>query len=83
MKKYINKEFELFEGIEKALGESTPNNNRFKKFLDSVNWDNVFYADEEHYFLKDGAIFTTPSLNPFDMEWEPSFLFSDGYTINL
>ena len=48
-----------------------------------MKWDNVFYADEEHYFSKDGAVFTTPSLDPFDMEWGPSFLFSDGYTINL
>lgn len=70
--------FDIFNNLKDAFERSTKNNNLFEKALLSINWDNQFQADEEHYFIKDDLTFTTPSLNPFNMNWEPSGIFRDG-----
>ena len=70
--------FEIFEKLKNAYGASTHSTNHFEKALKSIKWDSEFYADGEHYFTLGGFTFTTPSLNPFDMEWKPSAIFADG-----
>ena len=69
---------DLFYKLKNAYEVSTHNNNSFKQALESVNWDNTFYADNEYYFIKGGFTLTTTSLNPFEVEWKPEALFSDG-----
>jgi len=71
-------ELDLFNKIQRAYGMSTHNDNRFAKCLESIKWDYKFYADGEYYYGKDGFNFSTPSLDPFDMKWEASGIFSDG-----
>lgn len=70
-------EYRIYEKIQKAFGESTLNNNKFKKALDSIKWDCTFFADVEYYFLIGKLTITTPSLNPFvEMDWKPCAFFS-------
>jgi hypothetical protein len=68
----------LYYKIKEAYEISTHNTNYFKKALESIKWDNTFFADGEHYFIKADMTFTTPSLDPFNMDWRPSALFEDG-----
>lgn len=70
--------FELFTKLQTAYEVSTLNNNSFKQAIESVKWDNTFYADNEYYFVKGGFTLTTTSLNPFEVEWMPEALFADG-----
>lgn len=62
----------LLAKLDEAYGTSTRNHNRFEEAVNSIAWDYRFYADGEHYFVKDGHTLTTPSLDPFDMPWKPS-----------
>lgn len=73
-------ELKLFEQLEESFFNSTLEHNSFAEALDSVEWDARFYEDGEHYFVKGGLIFTTPSLDPFQItkDWMPSAVFSDG-----
>lgn len=71
-------ELNLYYKIKDAFETSTANTNRFAQMLNRIKWDNQFKADDEYYFVKGGFTFTTPSLNPFNMPWEASGLFSDG-----
>lgn len=64
--------------IKEAFEASTPNCNRFATALDSINWDAKFEADNEFYFVKGDMTITTPSLDPFKMDWEASAIFNDG-----
>lgn len=73
----------IFETIKNAYETSTYNNNRFATILSSIKWDSEFYADGEYYFIKDDMTFTTPSLNPFNMDWKPSAIFNDGSYIEF
>lgn len=73
----------LFYNIKEAYEASTHNNNRFEDLLKAVAWDSTFYADEEYYFIKGDMTFTTPSLNPFSMKWQPAAIFSDGGMLTL
>lgn len=75
----------LFNTLKEAFETSTQNRNKFKESLDSILWDNAFFADEEYYFIKEGFTFTTPSLNPFDVSsnWMPSAIFADGSYIEF
>lgn len=68
--------FEVRQAIEDAFGASTMNRNRFKEVVESVDWDERFYADGEHYFVKGGWTLTTPSLDPFEVGrgWRPAFM---------
>lgn len=76
-------EFRIYEKIKEAFGYSAHSNNKFKSALESIAWDYSFFADGEHYFVKGGLTITTPSLNPFDMDWRPSAMFSDGSVIEF
>jgi hypothetical protein len=68
----------IFYKIKEAYETSTRNNNYFAEALKSISWDDTFFADGEHYFIKADLTFTTPSLDPFNMAWKPSALFADG-----
>ena len=73
----------LYYNIKEAYETSTLNNNRFSEFLNSIKWDAIFTADGEHYYQLGGFTFTTPSLDPFNMEWEPSAFFEDGCVLSF
>lgn len=73
----------LFYKIKNAYETSTHNNNRFADCLKSIKWDSEFYADGEHYFLKGDMTFTTPSFDPFNCDWKPSAMFTDGSVIEF
>ena len=75
--------FTLFENLKNAYEVSTPNHNSFKQALESVNWDHTFYADNEYYFIKGNLTLTTTSLNPFEVEWSPEAIFSDGSVLTF
>lgn len=70
--------FELFNKLKTAYEVSTHNHNAFKEALESVKWDDKFYADNEYYFVGGGLTLTTTSLNPFEVEWTPEVVFADG-----
>lgn len=76
-------EYSIFETLKEAYETSTQNNNRFLSALERMNWDARFQADGEHYFTRGGFVLTTPSLNPFAMDWKPSVIFSDGSMIEF
>lgn len=76
-------EFRLYEALLEAYETSTQNNNQFLKALNLISWDKNFQADGEHYFVRGGFVVTTPSLDPFDMDWKPSIIFSDGSYIEF
>ena len=82
--KHITKEnknmntLNIFNKLKEAFECSTKNNNLFEKALQSINWENKFFADGEFYFIKGDLTFTTPSVDPFNMCWEPSGIFKDG-----
>lgn len=77
----------LCDKLKNAFDYSTRNDNKFQRAIKRVAWDEEFYADGEFYFIKyypnlgkgKKVIFTTPSLDPFNMEWRPDFMIiSDG-----
>lgn len=70
--------FTLYENLKNAYEVSTYNHNSFKQAIESVNWDEKFFADNEYYFVKGDLTLTTTSLNPFEVEWTPEVLFADG-----
>lgn len=73
-------ELNLFETLKESYETSTPKNNRFAEALDAQEWDSTFCEDGEYYFCRKGFIFSTPSLDPFQISqnWKPSAIFSDG-----
>lgn len=73
----------LFYTLKNAYEVSTHNANHFLEAINSINWDNKFYADNEYYFIKDEMTFTTTSLNPFEVDWSPEALFADGTLLTL
>lgn len=68
----------LYNKLLNAYETSTPSCNRFSKAVYSIKWDEVFKADDEYYFMKNGNVLITPSLYPFEMPWKPSIMPSDG-----
>lgn len=70
--------FTLYENLKNAYEVSTHNHNSFKQAIESVNWDEKFFADNEYYFVKGDLTLTTTSLNPFEVEWTPEVLFANG-----
>lgn len=76
---------ELISRIKNAYECSTLNNNLFEKVIKSIKWNSSYYADSEYYFTFDGGIFTTPSLNPFEITkgWRPAFVTADGSYIEI
>lgn len=73
-------DYDIFERLLEAFETSTLSNNRFLSVINSIQWDERFFADGEHYFCKGGFTFTTPSLEPFEIsrDWMPGAMFSDG-----
>lgn len=78
-------ELEIFETLKNAYETSTQNFNHFKAALDRIAWEDTFFSDCEYYFCKSGFVFTTPSLDPFQISsnWTPSATFSDGSFISF
>ena len=76
-------ELRLFEHIRDAYMVSTKNNNVFKKYLESIKWEFKYIADGEYNFGIGDFSFATPSLDPFNMKWEASALFSDGTILSF
>lgn len=70
----------IFDQLKEAYEVSTLNTNHFERVLNLIKWDNKFFTDGEHYFIKGDMTFTTPSLNPFEIskDWKPSAFFADG-----
>lgn len=73
----------LFYNIKEAFEASTLNNNYFAQALNAVKWDAQFKADNEFYFVKGDMTITTPSLDPFNMDWEASAIFNDGSVLTI
>ena len=62
---------------------STRKDNRFAQAIASIPWDVTFKADGEYYFAYRDYTFTTPSLDPFDVEaffCKPHASFTDDAT---
>lgn len=76
-------ELEIFYKIKEAFGASTLSDNKFKKTIQLIKWESQFFADNEHYFCSGGFVFSTPSLDPFNMKYRPSAIFSDGSFIEI
>lgn len=70
--------FNIFYKLKEAYECSTHNNNLFEKALKSIKWDYTFFADNEFYFVKGDLTLTTTSLDPFEVEYAPEALFTDG-----
>lgn len=71
----------IFETLKTAFDSSTRSNNRFKKAIESVQWENHYEADDEHYYEIGDMTFITPSLDPFECdEWrKPAAFINHGY----
>lgn len=77
--------YELYERLNRAYGCSTMNNNLFEKEINKIKWNYKFYEDGEYYFVKEfnknnktiAFTLTTSSLNPFNMDWKPTVMYSD------
>lgn len=67
----------IYNKLKNAYEASTLGCNRFQDAIYSIAWDSMFKADGEYYFVKGDHVFTTPSLDPFDMPWNPSITPSD------
>lgn len=75
--------YELYERLNRAYGCSTINNNLFEKEINKIKWDDKFHEDGEYYFVKEfkknnktvAFTLSTPSLNPFEMDWKPTVTF--------
>lgn len=65
----------LFYELKEAYETSTPSNNRFLAKLNSINWEDKFYVDDEYYFAKGDMLFVVQLLNPFDEKRKPSATF--------
>lgn len=78
-------EYRLYERIKEAFETSTMSYNRFAKVIRSIKWDNQFQADGEYYFTLGRLIFTTPSLDPFQIgrSWRPEVTFSSGDMLEI
>ncbi len=67
----------LIESLMRAWGRSSQANNLFLKKLNSVKWEEKFFAEGEYYFIKGNVKFSTEVLNPFDkFTRKPSFFGS-------
>lgn len=75
--------YTIFETIKVAYEASTQSNNKFQKMLNCIDWEDRFEADGEYYFCKGNLVLTTPSLDPFQMPWKPSALFTGGSLIEF
>lgn len=73
------KDLQLYELLKDAYESTTKNYNRFKKVIESTKWDNAFYADGEHYFIKDNFTLTIENIDPFKEAWKPTVWIGSNY----
>ena len=77
------KELKLYEKLKEAYETTTKKYNRFKEVINSINWDNTFYADGEHYFIKGDFTLTIENIDPFKEAWKPTvWIGSDYYSFS-
>lgn len=77
------KELKLYEKLKEAYETTTKKYNRFKEVINSINWDNTFSADGEHYFIKDNFTLTIENIDPFKEAWKPTvWIGSDYYSFS-
>lgn len=74
---------DIFYRIKNAYETSTRNTNRFAAALAAIKWEAEFFEDGEYYYIFKDMVFTTPSLDPFNMSWNPSAIFEDGSFIEI
>ena len=73
------KELKLYEKLKEAYETTTKKYNRFKEVINSINWDNTFYADGEHYFIKGDFTLTIENIDPFKEAWKPTVWIGSDY----
>ena len=75
----------IFYNLKEVYEVSTRNCNAFEKALNSIAWENKFFADGEHHFMIGDMTFSPPSLDPFKIsnDWEPSAMFDDGSYVSF
>lgn len=73
------KELKLYEKLKEAYETTTKKYNRFKEVINSINWDNTFSADGEHYFIKDNFTLTIENIDPFKEAWKPTVWIGSDY----
>lgn len=77
------KELKLYGKLKEAYETTTKKYNRFKEVINSINWDNTFSADGEHYFIKDNFTLTIENIDPFKEAWKPTvWIGSDYYSFS-
>lgn len=60
--------------LNEAYGASTPADNKFETFVNSIGWDEIFEADGEKYYLLDDLTLTIENIDPFEQKWKPSVM---------
>lgn len=73
------KELKLYEKLKESYETTTKKYNRFKEVINSINWDNTFSADGEHYFIKDNFTLTIENIDPFKEAWKPTVWIGSDY----
>ena len=77
------KEIKLYEILKQGYEITNQKINRFKDAIDKIKWDQVFKADGEIYFVKDGFTLTIENIDPFKEQWKPTAYFTDGSVIQF
>lgn len=77
------KEYEIFTQLKKAYDTTTRRHNKFLEAINSIEWTDKFQADGEFYYCLGKFILTVQNVNPFEQQWEPSVLFTDGSLITF
>ena len=77
-------EYDIYEILKDNYGASTPATNYFEGAISRIAWDKVFAADGETYYTADcGFALTVENINPFQQQWKPTVLFSDGSMVEI
>lgn len=72
---------QVIDYITNAFEQSTRSRNLFADAIARVRWEQSFDADGERYYVHEsGLVFTTPSLDPFEVtrDWPAVFAMADG-----
>lgn len=72
-----NEILEIIENLNDAYGATTPSCNKFKKAIESIDWDETFEADCETYYMYGGLTLTVENIDPFEENWKPSVMFGN------
>ena len=70
--------FNTFNALNDAFGISTQSFNAFAQAVLSIDWDETFVADDEMYFVAGDFVLTTPSLDPFACDWNPTVMYTSA-----